>query len=227
MKNGFSILLLIIFGDLIDGFQNLLSGWYETFWFHSASIIYFMLLLFGILSFTLWIYGMLTLQLSEMMPEDFVTELRSLLLKKRYDKALKYCKNEESLSARFLAKGIEARMQGPLFVKAAIKEEGVRFQKNLWDKLCLLQEISIAAPIVGLLGSFLSLTFTFAEHSEKATFSFVTAGLISLVPLIIGSLISVFSACVFLSLKRRTHFLLDTIQKEIMTYVMSQEWAPQ
>ncbi len=216
-----AILPLIATKDFADNVQGLFSSHYEAFWFHSAHVIYVMLLLFGSCSLFLWAYVYISLRFSEMMPEEFVTELRRLLEEKRYEKALKNCKKDPSLSAKILEKGIEARKQGPLFIKAAMQEEGARFQNNIWEKLGLLQEIAIAAPLVGLLGTILAVTFSLTEREEIADTSLISALLFSLPPAIFGGLISLFSLCVFLTMKKRTHFLLSTIQDEILTLVRS------
>lgn len=217
--------ILPLFGtrDFADDVQGLFSSHYEAFWFHSAHIIYLMLFLFGSCSLLLWAYVCISLRFSEMMPEEFVTDLRRLLQEKRYEKALKNCKKDQSLSAKILEKGIEARKQGPLFIKAAMQEESIKFRNNMWEKLGLLQEIAIAAPLVGLLGTILAVTFTLAEWEAAADSSLISLFLISLAPAIVGGLISMFSLGVFLTMKKRTHFLLSTIQNEILTLVRSSE----
>ena len=94
--------------------------------FQSCPIIYTLLLLMSVLALSVWFYSMLTLRLSDLMPKNFIAQVRELFLEKRYDAALVTCQGEHSFAAAIIAAGILSRKHGVQMMLESMKSEGKR-----------------------------------------------------------------------------------------------------
>ncbi len=152
-----------------------------------------------------------------MMPENFIFEVRRLMLDKRYDKALAHCYQNKTPTANLIAKGMESRKRGYQNVVDAIQNEGQRRQKSLGDKVQLLRKISLAAPFIGILGAFAALYFSYTNTIEAG--SFLSFFLVGITPAIIGLVVSIISWVFYVTLQKRIYFLMNTIINEVLTLV--------
>lgn len=195
------------------------DGLWEVFL--RSPIIYSLLMIMGVSSFFVWVYSILTLKISEMMPEFFINEIRELLISKHYEKALDKCQYQKNLTANILAKGIEARKDGPQCVVEAMQTEGQRCKGALWQKIEFLNNIAIAAPCVGFLGTLLGLYFS-AENDTLSVGFFYTLleGLsLSIGTTILGLIISIVTLLFVIILRTKLSNLLNTIISELLTLV--------
>ncbi len=189
--------------------------------FKSCPIIYTLLILMSLASMTIWTYSMITLRLSNMMPNDFIAQLRKLFLEKQYDTALSACEQQNSFAASLLSTALLSRKHGPQVMMESIKSEGRRAANSLWQRLSLLNEISVIAPMLGLLGTVVGLFFAFYDSSRSLdSITSVFDGLgIAIGTTVVGLVVSILSMIFYTTLKFRMIGLITTIENESLDMV--------
>lgn len=135
--------------------------------FSSAPIIYSLLSFMSVASMVIWIYSLITFRDKDIMPEKFVTELRSLLQKSQYDQALTFCSSKKNLIALLVKTGLTTREFGPQVMLDAMKSEGKRASTSFWQRLSLLNDIVIIAPMLGLLGTVIGMFYAFYDVNRS------------------------------------------------------------
>ena len=212
---------LVTLAEEVPSLHQLGSQLHESINIGKIPVIYLVLSLLGVASVIIWLYNLLTLNLSEMMPESFVQEIRRILIQKRYEKALLRLNNNESFAANIISKGIEVRKKGPQYMIEAVQSEGQRCQNTLLEKLKLLRDISKAAPFIGVFGTLLSFYFSSDQifTSNEATQPLAVTFSLCLGPTVLGIIISVFSSIFYTTLRSKIIFILNAIVSEILTLI--------
>ncbi len=189
--------------------------------FKSCPIIYSLLILMSIIALTIWLYSMITLRLSEMMPKDLLIKVRELFLERRYEAALTTCQKEKSVTSDILAAGLSVRRHGPQIMIESMKSEGRRSGNSLWQRVSLLNEISVVAPMLGLLGTVVGLFFAFYENSRTPdSIASIFDGLgIAVGTTVVGLVVSILSMIFYTTLKFRVISLMNTIENESLSLV--------
>ena len=111
--------------------------------FKASPIIYSVLLLLSLTSFIIWLYSLLTLKMSDMMPIDFRRHVQHLLKEKNFDAVLTTCKKQDCFSAPIIASAISARKHGPQVIMGVVQSEGKRCGNLLWQRITLLNDIEL------------------------------------------------------------------------------------
>lgn len=184
--------------------------------FNSCPIIYSILLIMSIVATAVWIYSVLTLRQSDLMPQGFIDNIRNLLKTKQYDAALETCRQQNSMAASIIANGISARHHGPQVVIEAMQLEGKRKGNTLWQRISLLNEVAVIAPMIGLLGTVLGLFFAFYDANRSAeSIASIFDGLgIAVGTTVAGLIVAIFAMIYYTTLKFRVVNLLNTIENE-------------
>lgn len=189
--------------------------------FQSCPIIYTLLFLMSVVSLTIWLYSLLTLRLSDLMPMNFIAKIRDLFQQKQYDAALAACQKDPSLVSGILAAGLLSRKHGPQVMIESMKSEGRRSCNSLWQRISLLNEIAVVAPMLGLLGTVVGLFFAFyASNRSAETVASIFDGLgIAIGTTVVGLIVSIFSMLFYTTLKFRVVNLITTIENESLSLV--------
>ncbi len=189
--------------------------------FKSCPIIYTLLILMSIISLTVWLYSMITLRLSEMMPRDQMQNLRELFQEQRFEAALTTCQQDRSFISSIIAAGLSSRKHGPQVMIDSMKSEGRRSGNSLWQRIALLNEISVVAPMLGLLGTVVGLFFAFYNSTQTAdSIASIFDGLgIAVGTTVVGLIVSILSMIFYTTLKFRVVNLLTTIENESLSLV--------
>ena len=66
--------------------------------FRGSPMIYSTLLILSVFAFILWLYSLLTLKLSDMMPVNFVEKIQQQLQEQRFEAALETCEEEPNFT---------------------------------------------------------------------------------------------------------------------------------
>ena len=103
--------------------------------FQGCPVIYTLLIIMSLASFIIWLYSLLTLRLSDMMPKEFITQMRELLAEKRFEAALSACEQDNNFTSSIIASGIAARKYGPQMMMEAMRSEGRRCGNALWQRI--------------------------------------------------------------------------------------------
>lgn len=96
-----------------------------------------------------------------------LSQAREKLLVCRYDEAAGLIeKNSESL-AYMLRSVIDTRKQGPQAMREAMKQAGKRSLLSCWQKISILADIALLAPMIGLLGTVLGMFYAFYDVNRS------------------------------------------------------------
>lgn len=189
--------------------------------FQGAPVIYILLFGMSIASFSVWIYSLLTLRLSEMMPKEFLNHVRELLAEQRFEAALASCQQDDNFCSSIIASGIGARKHGSQVMRDAMHSEGRRSGSALWQRISLLNEIAVIAPMLGLLGTVIGLFFAFYDTTRSAeSIATLFDGLgIAVGTTVAGLIVALISMIFYTSLKYKLVKLLNAIENETMSLI--------
>jgi biopolymer transport protein ExbB len=134
--------------------------------FRGSPMIYSTLLILSVFAFILWLYSLLTLKLSDMMPVNFIDKVQLQLQEQRFEAALKTCEEEPNFTSNILARGINVRKHGSQIILETIQSEGKRCATSLWQRVSLLNDVAVIAPMLGLLGTVLGMFYAFYDSNQ-------------------------------------------------------------
>jgi biopolymer transport protein ExbB len=189
--------------------------------FQSCPIIYSLLLLMSVAALSIWLYSLLTLRLNDMMPEEFMASIRELFTSRRYEEAQHVCQQDPSYSASIISVGLMSRKFGPQMMVEAMQAEGRRFGNRLWQRVALLNEIAVVAPMLGLLGTVLGLFLAFydSNHTVDNIVSIFDGFGVAVGTTVVGLVVSILAMILYTTLKFRVVNLLNTIENESLALV--------
>jgi biopolymer transport protein ExbB len=193
--------------------------------FKSCPWIYTLLILMSIIAMSIWLYSMITLRSSQALPKSILDQLHSLFKEKKYDAALELCQKQDNYTASILAAGISARKHGPHIIMETMSSEGKRVGLSLWQRISLLNEIAVLAPMVGLLGTVIGLFFAFYDSNrnvESMTSLFDGLG-IAIGTTVVGLIVSIVAMILYTTLKFRIVNLLNTLETETLSFATELE----
>ncbi len=199
--------------------------------FQGAPIIYSILMAMSVIAFVIWLYSLLTLKLNDMIPKTLVQEVSEQLTEKRFEAALTACKEDQSFSSSILASGIAAREHGPRMVMEAMQAEGRRSGVTLWQRLSLLNEIAVVAPMLGLLGTVVGMFYAFYDmNRSQESIAAVFDGLgIALGTTVVGLIVSILATTFYTTLKHRLVRLLNAVESralDVANLIVVEEEGP-
>lgn len=187
--------------------------------FGSAPIIYFLLLIMSIASISIWLYSLFTFRPKDIMPEKFRNELRSLLETEQYDLAQKLCASKENLLASLVRSGLSSRNLGPQMMLDAMKYEGKRASTSFWQRLSLLNDVVIIAPMLGLLGTVIGMFYAFYDVNRSIeSINSLFDGLgIAVGTTVSGLIVAILAMIFYTTLKYRVVKTLSLVENEALS----------
>lgn len=189
--------------------------------FESCPIIYTILIGLSVGASVLWIYSIFTLRLKDMMPEDFTHNLRQQISEQHFEEALEFCERENNFASSIIASGLSARNHGSQVVMDTIQAEGQRAGNKIWQRIGLLNDIAVIAPMFGLLGTVLGLFFAFYDTSnttDNLTTIFDGLG-IAIGTTVMGLIVAIMAMVFYTTLKYRVVNLLNQVENESFAIV--------
>ncbi len=189
--------------------------------FQASPVIYSILLALSIGALSLWAYSLLTLRLDDMMPREFTHSVRQLIAEKQFESALALCHENDNFCSSILASGIAARKHGPQVMLGVVQSEGRRRANSLWQRISLLNEVAVVAPMLGLLGTVLGLFFAFYDsgHSSESLAAIFDGLGVAVGTTVAGLIVAIMAMVCCTSLKFRVLRLLDTVENEALSLV--------
>lgn len=195
--------------------------------FAGSPTIYSVLFLLSIASVGIWAYALLSLRSSELLPQDKFEELKSQLSTRSYDAALTTCKEHPTLLFGMVATAINNRHQGSATMLELMKSEGRRLSISYWQKINLLNDIAIIAPMLGLLGTVLGMFYAFYDLNRSAeSISALFDGLGISVGTTVGGLVVAILALMFHAITKyrlTRQLTLVEAQAEVLAQKISKE----
>jgi biopolymer transport protein ExbB len=166
--------------------------------FSGSPTIYAVLCTLSIASLAIWAYLLLQLRTAQLVPAMQCQEIREKLLSKNYDEALNLCENHPSILLQMIATGIQSRKEPLATRQEMMKAEGLKASNSLWQKMGLLNDIAVIAPMLGLLGTVLGMFYAFYDlNRSMESISSLFDGLGISVGTTVGGLIVAILAMVF------------------------------
>jgi len=108
-------------------------------------------------------FHFLSLTPANVMPEPFVAKVRDMLEKRRLSEAEMYCRQHKSVISSVIRSGLENASKKQVFLVEAMNSEGSRQASRLWQQISYLADISVIAPMCGLLGTVTGMLWTFRK----------------------------------------------------------------
>ncbi|PIS02870.1 MAG: hypothetical protein COT85_02225 [Chlamydiae bacterium CG10_big_fil_rev_8_21_14_0_10_42_34] len=186
--------------------------------FSSAPVIYVLLALMSIASMGIWIYSLLTFRTKDIMPENFRSELRDLLQQEQYEKAHLLCATKENLLSTLVKMGLTTRAFGPQIMIDSMKSEGKRASTSFWQRLSLLNDIVIIAPMLGLLGTVIGMFYAFYDVNRSIeSINSLFDGLgIAVGTTVMGLIVAILAMIFHATLKYRVVRTLSLVENEAL-----------
>lgn len=187
--------------------------------FSGSPTIYSFLFLLSISSFFIWLYTILSLRTSQILPKETLKALRDKLTNKQFPEALNICEMHNSLLFKMLATGLSTRSQGSSHMREAVYLEGKRASSMHWQKIGLLNDIAIIAPMLGLLGTVLGMFYAFYDvnRSMESISAFFDGLGISVGTTVCGLLVAILALIFHTMTKYRLIKQLNMIESEAKT----------
>lgn len=186
--------------------------------YRAAPVIYTLLFILSVF-FVIWLYSMLTLRDTQIMPRGFLNRVRKQLAEKQYDSAFGVCQKERHFTASILASGIASRGHGHQVVTEAMQTEGKRCGVALWQRISLINDVAVIAPMLGLLGTVLGLFYAFYDVNRSPdTLASIFDGLgIAVGTTVAGLIVAIMAMVFYATLKFRVVRLLNALETETVT----------
>ena len=188
--------------------------------FAGSPWIYSVLILLSIGAVTLCLYHIFIVRSAEAIPEPLLRNLRHKLLSNQYDEAISLCLKENNLLCRMLASGILSRQHGVTMMVDAMKSEGKRATISFWQRLSLLNDIAVIAPMIGLLGTVVGMFYAFYDiHRSIESVSILFDGLgISVGTTVAGLLVAIIAMMLHSLARYRLLRLLAKVENEAQSF---------
>jgi len=184
--------------------------------FIASPVIYTVLILVSIASMAIWLYTLATFRTKDIMPDAFRKHLRSLLEAKQWDAATQLCIEKPNLLSSIIKAGLTTRKLGPQIMIDAMKTEGKRASTPLWQRLSLLNDIALVAPMLGLLGTVIGMFYAFYDVNRSVeSINALFDGLgIAVGTTVVGLIVAILSMMFAATLKYRLVKTLSEVENE-------------
>jgi biopolymer transport protein ExbB len=135
--------------------------------FVGSPIIYSLLLTMSVFSFCIWLYSIFCMRSSARLSPTLLKNVQNKLNSNNFEEALSLCEEDSSLFCKMVLRGIHSRRHGLPVMIEAMKSEGKRSTIPFWQKIGLLNDIAIIAPMLGLLGTVMGMFYAFYDVNRS------------------------------------------------------------
>ena len=102
-----------------------------------------------------------------MISNKTIEDLKNLLIQENFEKALSYCEGNKNLLSVMIASGICTRHHGAQHMINTLKSEGKRATSHFWQRISILNDIVVIAPMLGLLGTVMGMFYAFYDVNRS------------------------------------------------------------
>ncbi len=188
--------------------------------FSGSPVIYLILLVLSVGALGIWLYSVLSLQQSVATPDSFIKTLQNKLLSNQFDEALFLCNQNSDIFSKMIACGIHCRGGDLSSLVEAMRAEGKRASIHFWQRIGLLNDIAIIAPMIGLLGTVLGMFYAFYDINrsiESITTLFDGLG-VSVGTTVAGLVVAILALVLHSTAKYRLVRVLAKVENEAHTF---------
>lgn len=188
--------------------------------FAGSPLIYLVLLGLSICSVCIWLYSMLTVRSKDFLPPSMIKEIRAKLMSNQYDEALDLCVKKNHFFCKMLASGILTRKYGLSAMIDSMKAEGKRSTISFWQRIGILSEIAVIAPMIGLLGTVMGMFYAFYDLNRSLeSVSLLFDGLgISVGTTVGGLIVAILAMILHSTAKYRLVKVMASVENEVQTF---------
>ncbi len=135
--------------------------------FAGSPLIYSLLFGMSVFSVGIWLYAIAAIRTSAKVPGALAKNVENRLNSNQFDEALTLCQESNNLFSKMVRCGIQSRRHGLPVMIEAMKAEGKRSSISFWQKIGLLNDIAIIAPMLGLLGTVMGMFYAFYDVNRS------------------------------------------------------------
>lgn len=135
--------------------------------FRSSPVIYSVLIGMSIFALALWLYAIAAIRVSLRLSPALLHNIQIRLGSHQFEEALLLSQKQGSLICKMLACGIPSRKHGLSVVIETMQAEAKRSTISFWQKIGLLSDIAVIAPLLGLLGTVLGMFYAFYDVNRS------------------------------------------------------------
>ncbi len=186
----------------------------------AAPFIYSTLSILSVASMAIFLYSLATVRTKEVLPERFVKDIKTLLRNGQYEEAEELCGMNKNLLSSIVSVGLTTRKLGPQLMIDAMKSEGKRASTAFWQRLSLLNDIVVIAPMLGLLGTVIGMFYAFYDMNrsiESMTALFDGLG-IAVGTTVAGLIVAIMAMIFYTTLKFRIIKALSQVENESLSF---------
>lgn len=186
--------------------------------FTSAPIIYSILSLLSVASMVIWLYSLITVRSKDILPEEFLRELKIQLRNGQFAEAEILCQAQPKLLGLIVSAGLSTRKLGAQMMIDSMKSEGKRAATAFWQRLSLLNDIVLIAPMLGLLGTVIGMFYAFYDVNRSAeSINALFDGLgIAVGTTVAGLIVAIIAMMFYTTLKYRIVKMLAEVENEAL-----------
>jgi len=154
------------------------------------------------------------------MPRQDCEILGKAILNRNHSLALEFCETKSTVFNQMIAAGINSKACGHQAILDSMKGTGQRQTAPLWQKVSLLNDIAIVAPMLGLLGTVSGMFYAFYNLNrslESITSLFDGLG-ISVGTTLAGLIVAILSMVLCTLLKYRLIKSLTAVENEALSH---------
>lgn len=184
--------------------------------FSGSPIIYSILLAMSVFAVCVWLYAIFSMRASTRLPNSLLREVRNKLSSNQIEETLSLCTVRDNLFCRMVTSGIHSRRHGLPVMIEAMKAEGKRSTTSFWQRIGLLNDIAIIAPMLGLLGTVLGMFYAFYNVNRSIeSISILFDGLgISVGTTVAGLVVAIMALILYSTAKYRLVRALAHVENE-------------
>ncbi|MFI5334225.1 MAG: MotA/TolQ/ExbB proton channel family protein [Chlamydiales bacterium] len=193
--------------------------------FAGSPVIYSILLALSVFALCICLYNVLSLKGAS---EHFVRKIRQKLMSNQFDDALSLCLKDDHLFSRVVGAAISTRKHGLPHMLETMKTEGKRATVSFWQRIALLNDIAIVAPMLGLLGTVLGMFYAFYDlNRSRESVNTLFDGLgISVGTTVAGLAVAIIAMMLHALAKFRLVRVLATVEEEAQSLATLMEAKP-
>jgi len=186
--------------------------------FTSAPIIYSLLSLMSIGSLAIFLYSLAGFRTKDILAEDFLLELKDCLRTARFADAEALCADQKSMFGAIISAGLRARGSGTQIMIDAMKSEGKRTSASLWQRLSLLNDVVLIAPMLGLLGTVIGMFYAFYDVNRSIeSINALFDGLgIAVGTTVVGLIVAILAMVFYTTLKYQLVRTISRVENEAL-----------
>lgn len=135
--------------------------------FRGSPVIYLILLSLSIGAVCLFLYSLASIRASIKVPTALSKQLQHQLMNNHFQEALHLCQGHNTLLPKMMQVALQSKNHGLPTIVESMKLEAKRSTVFFWQKVGLLNDVAIIAPMLGLLGTVLGMFYAFYDVNRS------------------------------------------------------------